>query len=176
MGLSWNKQLSIANTIVDSEHKHLISLTNQVERAMQAAMEQRDDSPLLHAFELLEHELCRHFRNEEKIAQAVNFPFEQHQQAQRHMLRELRYLKSELLTKDCIWTKAALEHFSLFLEEWMLEHITHIDMPMKAVLQGYDYNYWPDWETTAACNEAEPLAPIRRVQAANSLPTAYATT
>lgn len=176
MGLSWNKQLSIANTIVDSEHKHLISLTNQVERAMQAAMERRDDTPLLQAFELLEEDLCRHFRNEEKIAQAVNFPFEQHQQAQHHMLRELRYLKSELLTKDCIWTKAALEHFSLFLDEWMLEHITHTDMPMKAILQDYDYNFWPDWEKSATGKETEAHTLIQRAQEASSLPAAYATT
>lgn len=170
MGLSWSKQLSIANTIVDSEHKHLISLTNQVERAMKSAMDQHDDTQMLQAFDKLEVELSRHFINEEKIANAVNFPFESHLKAQQHMLRELRYLKSELMTKDCIWTKAALEHFSLFLEEWLLEHITRVDMPMKLVLQGYDYNFWPDWERTTPSNDAGRLPMSRPLQEANISP------
>lgn len=169
MGLSWNKQLSIANTIVDSEHKHLISLTNHVERAMQAAMQQRNDTPLQQAFAQLEEALQRHFRNEEKIARAIDFPFEQHRQLQEHMLMELRYLKAELLTKDCIWTDAALKHFAGFLQEWLVEHITRADMPMKPVLQGYDYNFWPDWEHKL------PDALIQRDRESGASPAAYAT-
>ncbi|HEX5362768.1 MAG TPA: hemerythrin family protein [Gallionella sp.] len=169
MGLSWNKQLSIANTIVDSEHKHLISLTNQVERAMKTAMELRNDTPLQQAFEQLENELQHHFRNEEKIAHAINFPFDQHLQAQHHMLMELRYLRAELLTKDCIWTDAALQHFAQFLQEWMIEHITQADMPMKSTLQGYDYNFWPDWDDKSL---AQPH--IQRAQEPSRSPLACA--
>ncbi len=157
MCMSWNKQLSIGNTIVDSEHKYLISLLNQVERAMRSAMEQRDDAPLHLAFEQLESELTRHFHNEEKIAKAVSFPFDSHLKAQEHMLIELRYLKNELMSKDCIWTDAALEHFCSFLEEWMMEHITRVDMPMKSTLQNYDYNYWPDWEAKFPALIPSPL-------------------
>ena len=150
MCMLWNKQLSIGNTIVDSEHKHLISLINYVERAMKTAMDTRDGMPLQQAFDQLEDELCRHFRNEEKIARAVNLPFENHRQAQQHMLGDIRFLKAELMTKDCIWTDAALRHFSEFLEDLMTEHITLSDMPIKSALQGYDYDYWPDLEKPAA--------------------------
>lgn len=158
MCMSWNKQLSVGNTIVDSEHKHLISLVNQVERAMKTAMELRDGAPLLHAFDQLEDELLRHFRNEEKIAGAIHFPFDEHMKAQEHMLTELHYLRSELMAKDCIWTRSALEHFCEFLDAWMTEHITKTDMPMKSVLQGYDYNFWPDWERASPANDTPPPA------------------
>ena len=144
MCMLWNKQLSIGNSIVDSEHKHLISLTNHVERAMKTAMDSRDSSALQQAFDRLESELCHHFRNEEKIARAVNLPLERHRQAQQHMLGDLRFLKAELMTKDCIWTEAALRHFAEFLEDLITEHITLVDMPMKSALQGYDYDFWPD--------------------------------
>ena len=166
MCMSWNKQLSVGNTIVDSEHKHLISLVNQVERAMKTAMELRDGEPLIHAFDQLEDELEHHFRNEEKIASAIDFPFDEHIKAQEHMLTELRYLRNELMTKDCIWTDAALEHFSAFLEDWMKEHILKADKPMKSVLQGYDYNFWPDWESASSANDAPPPTARPPLQAA----------
>lgn len=156
MGMLWNKQLSIGNTIVDSEHKHLISLTNYVERAMKSAMETKDGTLLRQAFEQLEEELVRHFRNEEKIARAVNFPFEEHRQAQQHMLGDIHFLKAELMAKDCIWTEAALRHFSEFLEDLITEHITRVDMPMKSALQGYDYDFWPDPSSAAAGNACPP--------------------
>ena len=149
MGMLWNKQLSIGNTIVDSEHKHLISLTNSVERAMKAAMDTRNAFALKLAFEQLESELCKHFRHEEKIAIALNLPLEQCRQAQQHMLGDLRFLKEELMAKDCIWTEAALRHFSEFLEDLITEHITLKDMSMKAALLGYDYDFWPDTEEPA---------------------------
>jgi hemerythrin len=152
----WTKQLSIGNTIVDSEHKHLISLTNYVERSMMTAMDTKDGSDLQQAFDQLEYALSSHFRNEEKIARALNLPFEQHRKAQLHMLSDIHFLKTELMTKDCIWTEAALRHFSEFLEDLIMEHITQADMPMKSALQGYDYNFWPE-QNTAATGDAEPL-------------------
>ncbi|MFZ3019588.1 MAG: hemerythrin family protein [Gallionella sp.] len=156
MCMLWTKQLSIGNTIVDSEHKHLISLTNYVERSMMTAMDTKDGSDLQQAFDQLEYALSSHFRNEEKIARALNLPFEQHRKTQLHMLSDIHFLKTELMTKDCIWTEAALRHFSEFLEDLIMEHITQADMPMKSALQGYDYNFWPE-QNTAATGDAEPL-------------------
>lgn len=143
MCMSWNKQMSIGNTIVDSEHKHLISLANYVERAMRIAMETHDCGALRQTFEQLELELRRHFHNEEKIAGAIGIPFEAHLKAQEHMLCDLRFLKVELMAKDCFWTEAALEHFSTFLESLLNEHITQVDRPLKSALQNYDYDFWP---------------------------------
>lgn len=156
MCMLWTKQLSIGNTIVDSEHKHLISLTNYVERSMKTAMETRDGTPLQQAFEQLEDELRHHFHNEEKIAQAVNFPFDQLRQAQQHMLGDLHFLKAELMAKDCIWTDAALKHFSEFLDDLILEHITRMNMPMKPALESHGYDFWPDFDSSAANDATSP--------------------
>lgn len=150
MGMLWDKQLSVGNTIVDSEHKHLISLTNHVELAMKDAMDKRDGAHLQQALDQLEDELHHHFRTEERIARAVNLPFEQHLKAQEHMLGDLRFLKAELIAKDCIWTEAALRHFSEFLEDLITEHITRMDMPMKSALKDYDYDFRPGQDTAPA--------------------------
>jgi hemerythrin-like metal-binding protein len=139
----WSKQLSVGNSIVDSEHKHLIALTNGVGQAMKTAMHSRDGLPLKLAFDQLEQELCRHFLSEEQIVVALGLPQEPRRQAQQHMLGDLRFLKAELMAKDCLWTEAALRHFSNFLEDLIAEHITLKDMPMKAALLAYDYDFWP---------------------------------
>lgn len=147
MCMLWSKQLSVGNFTVDTEHKHLIGLVNGVEQAMKIAMDARDGAPLKLALDRLEEELCRHFRNEEKIAVALGLPQEPGRQAQQHMLGDLRFLKTELMAKDCIWTEAALRHFSEFLEDLVTEHITLKGMPMKAALLAYDYDFWPDPES-----------------------------
>lgn len=141
MKLSWSKQLSVGNVIIDSEHRNLISLVNDVIHAI----ETRNDPDLTPAFEQLEHTLCVHFENEEKIAQAVGFNFSKHKSAQQYGLKELLFLKNELAGGHGLWSENAVEHFTRFLENWMInEHIIGLDMQMRPVLQTYDYEFWPN--------------------------------
>lgn len=132
MAMEWSEKLSIGNESIDSEHRNLISLTNGVIRAI----ETRSSSGLTRAFEQLEHGLCMHFENEEKIARAINFDFSHHKLAQRYMLGELRFLKGLLDTKNCLWFNSGVEHLSCFLENWVIDnHIIGLDMRMKPALQ-----------------------------------------
>lgn len=141
MKLSWSKQLSVGNVIIDSEHRNLISLVNDIIRAI----ETRNDSGLTPAFEQLEHALCVHFENEEKIAQAVGFNFSKHKSAQQYGLKELLFLKNELAGGNSLWSESAVEHFTRFLENWMIdEHINGLNMQMKPALQAYDYEFCPN--------------------------------
>lgn len=141
MELLWSKQLSVGNVIIDSEHRNLINLVNGVIRAIEA----RIVSDLAQAFEQLEQALCVHFTNEEKLAQAVGFDFFKHRLAQQYGLKELRFLRNELAAKDCLWSDGAVEHFTHFLKNWMIdEHIIGLDMQMRPVLQTYDYEFWPN--------------------------------
>lgn len=141
MGLIWTNKLSVGNAIIDSEHRNLISMVKDVSHGIKA----RDGSTLSQAFKLLEHWLCVHFVNEEKIAQAVKFPFEQHKLAQQHSLKELQHMRNELAAKDGMWSDGAVNHFNRSLKNWMIDgHIIKLDMLMKPVLQNYDYNFWPD--------------------------------
>ncbi|MFZ2302369.1 MAG: hemerythrin family protein [Gallionella sp.] len=141
MKLLWSKQLSVGNVIIDSEHRNLIYLVNDVIRAI----ETRVHYGLALTFEQLEHALCVHFSNEEKLAQAISFDFSKHRLAQQYGLKELRFLRSELVAKDCLWSDGAAEHFTRFLKNWMIdEHIIGLDMQMKPLLQTYDYEFWPN--------------------------------
>lgn len=141
MELVWTNELSVGNANIDEEHRNLISMINNVKHEIKT----RNSSALPQTFKQLENWLYAHFANEEKIAQAINFPFDQHKLAQQHSLRELQHLRDELVAKDGIWSDSAAHHFIRSLKKWMIdEHIINLDMRMKTALQNYAYNFWPD--------------------------------
>ena len=141
MELVWTNELSVGNAHIDEEHRKLLSMINNVKHEIKT----RNSSALPQAFKLLENWLYAHFANEEKIAQAINFPFDQHKLAQQHSLRELQHLRDELVTKDGIWSDGAAHHFIRSLRNWAVnEHIIKLDMRMKPALQNYAYNFLPD--------------------------------
>jgi hemerythrin-like metal-binding protein len=141
MELVWTNELSVGNANIDEEHRNLISMINNVKHEIKT----RNSSALPQTFKQLENWLYAHFTNEEKIAQAINFPFHQHKLAQQHSLRELQHLRDELVAKDGIWSDGAAHHFIRSLKKWMIdEHIINLDMRMKTALQNYAYNFLPD--------------------------------
>ena len=139
--LIWTKKLSVGNVIIDAEHRNLLSMVNNANRAIEIG----DGLTLLQELEHLENWLHIHFANEEKIAQAVDFPFARLKLAQQYSLNALRYLRDELEAKYGMWSESIAAHFSRSLKHWIIEHITKVDMPMKTMLQTHDYNFWPGY-------------------------------
>lgn len=141
MELSWNNQMSIGNATIDSDHRKLLIMVDGVVHAIR----KKECDALPHALNALEDHLYAHFVNEEKIAQAINFPFSKQKQAQQFSLKELQNLKDELIAKECSWSESASEHYANFLSSWAIdEHISKLDMPMKPALQKYPYDFLPE--------------------------------
>ncbi len=136
---TWSDALSVGNAAIDNDHKKLIVMVNGVE-AMIRAM---DSFALPQALEQLEHHLFVHFVREEKIAQAVNFPFGKNKAGHQHVLREFQNMKNELIAKEGIWSDGAAEHYSHFLSDWMTDHVLNEDMQMKQMLQTHPYDFNP---------------------------------
>lgn len=139
MGLAWAEELSVGNERIDSEHKKLITMVNGIEYMIRV----RDNFALPQALEQLEHWAALHFAEEENIARAINFPFDQHSLAHKFLLKEIRYMKDELVAKDGLWSDGASEHYSKFLSDWLAKHVIDADMQMKPVLQTYPYDFKP---------------------------------
>lgn len=138
--LVWTDELSVGNAIIDSEHRNLLNMVSGLVHAIKT----RDNPALRQAFKMLEDWLCAHFANEEKIAQAIDFPFPRAKQAQQYSLKELQHLRDELIAKDGSWSESATEHYANYLKNWIVdEHIVKLDMQMKPVLQKYPYNFLP---------------------------------
>lgn len=136
---TWTDELSVGNASIDADHKKLIVMVNGVEAMIKA----RDNFALPQALEQLEHHLYVHFVNEEKIAQAVNFPFDQNRLEHQYVLKEFQHMKTELIAKNGIWSDGAATHYSNFLSDWITYHVINEDMLMKPVLQTYPYDFKP---------------------------------
>lgn len=141
MALIWVTQLSVRNAMLDSEHKSLIGMVNNIEYAIGA----KDGSALLKTIKLFEDEANTHFANEARFAQSFNFHFEQHDLAHLRFQEELRQKTDELAAGiDSAGVGAWPEHvfgFPQFLGDWLVGHIICDDMKMKPVLQSLPYNF-----------------------------------
>lgn len=139
MGLAWTEQLSVGNSMIDSDHKELITLVNNVEHALRTG----NRFALSLAFKKLWGGSRAHFMNEEKIAQALDFPVDKHRLTHRYLQDELQYIRDELEDKCGVWSEGAIEHFTRFLGDWLIEHITGEDVQMKTALKTYPYDFKP---------------------------------
>ncbi len=124
--------------MLDAEHKKLIDLVNIVEAAIRA----RDSEVLTPAFNLLLDSVFSHFENEEKFAQAIGLPFEEHALEHQYVINELQQMKNELMDINGRWSESAAEYYSYFLSEWFYEHLTEESKSMS-VLQNYPHDFKP---------------------------------
>lgn len=136
---AWTKKLSVGNSIIDTEHRNLIAMINDIEFLINA----RDSSALLQAFEQLEHWLCIHFANEANIAQTIDYDFTQHKLAEQNLQEEICRLKDELLDKDGKWSEDEIKRYAVCLKNWLTKHIVDVDMLMKPALQNLPYDFLP---------------------------------
>lgn len=140
MALIWAEHLSVGNAVIDSDHKNLMVVVNSVE----AAIGTRNRAALEKSFELLDTYMDLHFRNEEKIAEVIKFPFAQSRFEHRQLMHEMRYMKEKLVSDFSHWPDRLVDQYSRFLDGWMTEHIIKTDMRMKPALQAYPYDFCPD--------------------------------
>lgn len=137
MALAWSNELSVGNAIIDSEHKNLLVMVNNIEQILKA----KDSSNLSHELELLEDWLCTHFENEEKIALAVGFDFSKNKMEHQTLLKELHRIIGELKAMNGIWSEKTAKQYFQYLCDWLTGHVIEEDMLMKQVLQTREYHF-----------------------------------
>jgi hemerythrin len=135
---TWKEELSVGNAMLDAEHKKLIDLVNVVEGAIRA----RNNEVLTPAFNLLVDSVSTHFENEEKFAQSINLPFEEHALEHQYVKNELLQMKNELMDINGRWSESAAEYYSYFLSEWFYQHLTEESKSMS-VLRTHPYDFKP---------------------------------
>jgi hemerythrin len=139
MELAWSKQMSVANESIDSEHKKLIHMVGNIERAIRA----KDADALVRTFKLFEDFVRIHFMNEALLAKAINYPFEEHKQEHQYVLNELEIMKNEIIARNGKWSESSADHYYGFLSQWSVAHIGEDDMLMKPILESYPYDFKP---------------------------------
>lgn len=140
MELAWSKKMSVGNEIIDSEHKKIVDLVNQVESVIKL----KDSAIFARVLKQLEAATRVHFKHEEKIAQAISFPFEEHIQEHEYILGEFEVLKEKLAGIQGGWSESVAEHYYMFLSTWAIDHVMEDDMKMKPFLEAYPYDFKPE--------------------------------
>lgn len=138
MVIKWTEELSVGNEVIDSDHKKLVELANDIAYAAKA----RDRFALSRAIKLFKDCINCHFINEAHLASELNFPFALHNLAHQNMQIELKLTEREL-KEDGIGADhiSIMEHYAKFLRDWLIKHITEEDMQMKPLLQTYPYDF-----------------------------------
>jgi len=140
MELTWSNQMSVGNETIDSEHKAILDLVKEISRVIR----EKDCALFSLALNQLEDVTRKHFEHEEKIAQAIHFPFEEHNLEHQYILGEFLIIKVELTNSQSGWSESVAEHYLEFLITWAIDHVMEDDMKMKPTLETYPYEFKPD--------------------------------
>lgn len=137
MGLEWREQLSVGNDVIDSDHKRLIEIINQVERSFGA----KDRSKLMLALDSLSQYSEVHFDREEKIASAVGYiPVPHLHQSHGALLIKLDKIKQGIGEE---WSESTADQLIAFLRSWLVDHLLKEDMLLKPALKKYPPDFNP---------------------------------
>lgn len=140
MELTWSRQMSVGNETIDSEHKKIFGLVEELDRVIRT----KDSALFSRALKLFEDTTRLHFKHEENIARAIGFHFEEHNLEHRYILDEIQLIKAELGGSQSRWSESVAEHYFQFLSKWAMEHVIEDDMKMKPLLETYPYDFRPE--------------------------------
>ncbi|MDD5301369.1 MAG: hemerythrin domain-containing protein [Gallionella sp.] len=139
MVLIWRKHLSVGNATLDFEHKSLIGMVNSIEYAINT----KNSHALLEITKLFKSCVDAHFANEARFAQAIKFPFAQHELEHQYLQKVLQQMMDRLSVKVGTWSEYVMDYDPQLLRDWLIGHITGEDMKMKPVLQSLPYDFKP---------------------------------
>lgn len=162
MSLVWREQMSVANNLIDDEHKYLIEQINAIELAVNT----RENHDIV--VDTLEHLVGythTHFKHEETIQRKIKYPdLEEHILEHKKIMRNLYAIKNKLdeilgsesdkketVTDEEVTdrelnmlladeeslhsvTKHDLEPLIKLIRSWIIDHVIGSDMKMKAYL------------------------------------------
>lgn len=137
MTLEWREQLSVGNDLIDSDHKYLIEIINQAT----VGMKSRDRTVFAAAFDNLARYSKVHFSREEQVAAAVGYPGASNlHDSHEDLLKKLDLVGLE--TGD-EWTETYIKDFSIFLRDWLINHVIKEDLLMKPFMNKFSPRFDP---------------------------------
>ncbi|GEM_PF-250448 len=125
----WTNHLTIGINEIDNQHKQLVSLVNQLHRAMKAKAGATESGKIL---EKLAQYTVSHFAYEEKLFAEHNYPDSENHKKHHQALVE----KVTRFQKDFASGKAGLSMDLMnFLTDWLKNHIMETDQAYAPFLQ-----------------------------------------
>ena len=129
MTIMWREQLSVGNDMIDDDHRVLIDIINEYERALDT----RNVDQIIGVFDRLKAYAHEHFNREENLQRAIHFnQAESHKEKHEEMIRRLNKIHTMFIEKNDI----SLENLKNFLRDWLIQHIIKQDLKMIPYLKG----------------------------------------
>lgn len=129
--LAWSEAYGVGNAMLDSDHRILINLLNQLHDATETGQSRDVVGSVINVLaEYTEH----HFRREEGLMAAAGYPGLAAHQAAHHMLEEkVRAIRDRWNGGD----RSVLDEEVLaFLKKWLTEHILGADKSYQPWIEG----------------------------------------
>lgn len=125
MLVEWSERLELGDPVVDSEHRYLVELINNLhEQQARGALQEN----LARVFTHLAHYVRVHFANEEALMAAVGYPqLKEHREQHRQLLKESMALSERYMEGRGAVTEDTLA----FLRAWTFDHIAESDMKIR---------------------------------------------
>ena len=174
MSIQWRKEMAVDESVIDEDHKLLIEIVNSFEAAISRKLA---PETIDQGLKLLKHYTVEHFRREEELQRAAQYPFfDAHAREHRDVIKKLDNIvahRRAAATRADI-SDVAKEIINL-LKDWLVNHIIQSDLRMRPYVAQMK-NLRQTMRSLKQQNN--PCAPARpNVQAAPlSSPTAPATT
>lgn len=123
--ISWEEKYSIGDDLVDSQHKHLFSLVNSLDRDLDEASAKRIVMDL--------YTYTReHFSAEETIMKEHGYPdLGSHQQKHEQLISNLNIRASQSLA-----SQEAIQKLREFIYFWLTHHILYDDTKLFQFIKG----------------------------------------
>ena len=119
--ITWNETLSVNVQEIDSQHKHLVELINQLHDAMSQG---RGREVMGKVLEGLIDYTRTHFATEERLMAAHAYPGQPRQKAEHDALtKKVLDLQSQFLAGQGVLTLEVMK----FLKDWLSNHILEVD-------------------------------------------------
>lgn len=147
---SWSEEMSVGVDLIDSDHRALIRLINELHEAF----EEDDDMALPgDTFGRLIDYIDHHFLREEAVMEASGYPTaSQHKAEHGRFTHEIRYIQDRYVRGE---DTKAVDELLTFLKTWLRRHILVDDMAYRPYAEGNEEavdvadNYGPGLDDTA---------------------------
>ena len=126
--ITWSKILAVGVEEIDDDHRKLVGIFNELNRAVRAG-----ESADYRAATLTELINCTvwHFSHEDRLMLKHRYPgIYQHRQAHRELIAAAQELQAKLAQADAAVANAEIE----YLERWLTEHILTADQRLGSFL------------------------------------------
>jgi hemerythrin len=129
----WSESMSVGVPLLDSDHKALIQLINQLHNAVE---DREESSVLAQIFESLVAYIRLHFEREEQVMEACGYPeISEHKEEHLYFTQNMHYMRDRYFSGEGAGVGREL---LVYLKGWLRHHILTQDMAYKPYAEDND--------------------------------------